>query len=137
MWLTAHRSFGHGFRCLLSCPSLSSGLWLCRFLWVLFSYMVLNLHDGATPEGSRLVNPRSDRRFGMFLFPFWAISLCCHCPSGSGHRMGQVCWSVPTCAHPSVVSDAPYRCRRVSWWSSLRPKVFGCSWLSPVFFPIR
>ena len=32
---------------------------------------------------------------------------------------------------------APCHCRRVSWWSSLRPRVFGSSWLSPVFFPIR
>ena len=27
-----------------------------------------------------------------------------------------------------------YRC--VSWWSSLRPSVFGCPLLSPVFFPV-
>ena len=27
------------------------------------------------------------------------------------------------------------RYRRVYWWSSLRPRVFGCPWLSPVFFP--
>ena len=32
---------------------------------------------------------------------------------------------------------APCHCRRVSWWSSLRPRVFGNSCLSPVFFPIR
>ena len=47
--------FGHGVRCLLSCPSLSSLLWMCRLLWVLFSHMVRNLRDGATPTGSRLV----------------------------------------------------------------------------------
>ena len=27
-----------------------------------------------------------------------------------------------------------YRC--VSWWSSLRPRIFGCPQLSPVFFPV-
>ena len=27
---------------------------------------------------------------------------------------------------------APCRYRRVSWWSSLRPRVLGCSWLSSV-----
>ena len=27
-----------------------------------------------------------------------------------------------------------YRC--VSWWSSLRPRVFGYPWLSPRFFPV-
>ena len=32
---------------------------------------------------------------------------------------------------------APCRYRCVSWWSSLRPRVLGCSWLSPVFSPIR
>ena len=44
--------------------------------------------------------------FGVFLFPFWAVSSCCHCPSGSGYHMGQVCWSVPTCPRPTVVSGA-------------------------------
>ena len=70
LWLYAHRWFDHGFRCLLSCPSLSSGLWLGWFLWVLFSLMFLNLCDGVTPAGSRLVSPRSERRFGIFFFPF-------------------------------------------------------------------
>ena len=41
-----------------------------------------------------------------FLFPFWAVSSCCHCPSGYNHRMGQVCWSVPTYARPTVVVGA-------------------------------
>ena len=43
--------------------------------------MVLNLRDGVTPAGSRLVSPRSERRFGMFLFPFWDVSSCSHCPT--------------------------------------------------------
>ena len=79
LWLCAHRLLGHGFRGLLACPSLSSWLWLCRFLWVLFSHMVHNLRDGATPVGSRLVCPRSERRFGLFSFSllgcFFVLSL--------------------------------------------------------------
>ena len=41
-----------------------------------------------------------------FLFPFWAVSSGCHCPSGYSHHMGQVGWSVPTYARPTVVIDA-------------------------------
>ena len=49
-----------------------------------------------------------DRNEGLvcFLFPFWAVSSCCHCPSGYSHHMGQVCWSVHTYARPSVVVGA-------------------------------
>ena len=43
-------------------------------------------------------------------------------------------WTSSLCLRPLF---APCRYRRVSWWSSLRPRVLGCSWLSPVFFPIR
>ena len=31
---------------------------------------------------------------------------------------------------------APCHYRRISWWPSLRPRVFDCPWLSPVFFPV-
>ena len=79
LWLCAHHLLGQGFRCLLACPSLSSWLWLCRFLWVLFSHMVHNLRDGVNPAGSRLVCPRSERRFRMFslslLGCFFVLSL--------------------------------------------------------------
>ena len=79
-----------------------------------------------------------------FLFPFWAVSSCCHCPSGYSNHMGQRCWSVPTSARPTVVVGAsplspgwafnlclrllfaPCHCRCVSWWSSLRTRVFSC-----------
>ena len=44
----------------------------------------------------------------MFLFPFWAVSSCCHCPSGSCHLMGQVCGSVPASAWPTVVVGASH-----------------------------
>ena len=48
----------------------SSLLVFCRLLWVLFSHMVQTLRDGVTPAGSRLVCPRSERRFSVFSFPF-------------------------------------------------------------------
>ena len=79
LWLCAHSLLDQGFRGLLACPSLSSLLWLCKFLWVLFSHMVHNLRDGVTPAGSRLVCPRSERRFKVFslslLGCFFVLSL--------------------------------------------------------------
>ena len=49
-----------------------------------------------------------DRNEGLvcFLFPFWTVSSCWLCPSGYGHHMGQVCWSVPTRTRPTVVVGA-------------------------------
>ena len=101
-----------GFRCFLSCPSLSSGLWLGWFLWILFSLLALNLRNGVTPAGSRLVSPRSNQTFGMFFFPFRCF-LVFPLSYKSGHLLSQVCWSVPTCTHAPVVSASPCRCRRV------------------------
>ena len=79
-------SLATGFRCLLSCPSLSSLLGVCKFLWVLFTSRVRNLRDGVTPAGPRLLVPRSDRRFSLFLFPFWTDS------SRRGHPLGRDCF---------------------------------------------
>ena len=62
----------------------------------------------------------------FFVFPLSYIS---------GHHMRHLCWSVPTCKRTTVVSASPCCCRRVSWKSSLASHVFGCSWLSTVFFP--
>ena len=42
------------------------GIWFCEFRCVLFSPMVHTLRDGVTPAGSRLVCPRSERRFSVF-----------------------------------------------------------------------
>ena len=61
---------------------------------------------GSPLRGQGWFDPRSERRFGMFLIPFWAVSSCCHCPLGYGHHMGQVSWSVPTCTRPPVVTGA-------------------------------
>ena len=57
-----------------------------------------HLRDGVTPVGSRLVCLQSERRFSVFPFPFWAVSSCCHYPSGYSPHMGQVCRSVPAYA---------------------------------------
>ena len=55
---------------------------MCRFLWVLFTHRVRNIRDGVTLAGSRLVDPRSERRFSLFLFPFWTDSSRCSHPLG-------------------------------------------------------
>ena len=82
-----------GSGCAGSC-GFSSPIWFTTFAM------------GSPLQGRGWFDPRSERRFGMFLFPFWAVSSCCHCPSGYGHHMGQVCWSVPTCTRPTVVVGA-------------------------------
>ena len=79
-----------GSGCAGSC-GFSSPIWFTTFAM------------GSPLRGRGLFAPRSEQRFSMFLFPFWAVSSCCHCPSGYGHHMGQVCWLVPTCARPTVV----------------------------------
>ena len=70
LWLCVHCLLGQRFHGFLACPSLSGLLWFCEFLWVLFSHMVHTLRNGVTPVGSRLVCPRSERRFVCFPFPF-------------------------------------------------------------------
>ena len=91
LWLCAHSLLDQGFRGLLACPSLSSLLWFCKLLLVLFYYMVHNLRDGVIPAWSRLVCPRSVRRFTVFSLPllgcFFMLS---HYSSGHSQHMGQV-----------------------------------------------
>ena len=53
---------------LPSCPSPSIRLWAYWFQWLLFSIRVPYLRDGVTPAGSRIVCPRSERRFSV---PVW------------------------------------------------------------------
>ena len=66
--------------------------------------MVHTLRDWVTPAGSRIVCPRSERRFSVFSLSLWDVSLCCPCPSGCRQHMGQVLG-----AHPSlVVGAAPF-----------------------------
>ena len=108
LWLCAHSLLDQGFRGLLACPSLSGLLWFCKLLWVLFSHMAHHLRDGVTPAGSRLVCPRSERRFNIFLFSFWAVSSCCHCPSGYGHHMGQVLVGSHLCTTDGCRGASPF-----------------------------
>ena len=88
-WLCAHSMLDQGVRGLLACPSPSSLLWFCKFRWVLFSPMVHTLRVGVTPAGSRLVCPRSERRFSVFSFPLGclfvlSLPLRIKSPYGSG-----------------------------------------------------
>ena len=50
------------------CPSPSIRLLVYWFQWLLFSTRVPYLRDGVTPAGSRIVCPRSERRFSV---PVW------------------------------------------------------------------
>ena len=106
LWLCGQGFLGPGFRCLLACPSLSSWLWLCRFLWVLFSIWFTPFAMGPSLRGRGWFVLSRNEGLVYFPFPFWAVSLCCHCPSGYRHHVGQVCWSVPTFARPTVVVGA-------------------------------
>ena len=140
LWLCAHSLLDQGICGLFACPSPSCLLWFCKFRWVLFSPMIHTLHDGVTPAGSRLVCPRSERRFSVFSLSLWAVSSCCHYPSGCSHLTGQVLvwrprrWSWVLRPFSlwlgfEPLSEASLRAlsyRWVSWWSSLRPRVFGC-----------
>ena len=68
LWLYAHFLLGLEFPRLPACPSPSIWLLVCLFQWVLFSTRVPYLRDGVTPPGSRIVCPRSERRFSV---PIW------------------------------------------------------------------
>ena len=68
LWLCAHSLLDQGVRGLLACPSPSSRLWFRKFRWVLFSPMVHTLRDGVTRAGSRLICPRSERRFRVTIW---------------------------------------------------------------------
>ena len=68
LWLCAHLLLGLGFHMLPTCPSPSIRLLVYWFQWLLFSTRVPYLRDGVTPAGSRIVCPRSERRFSV---PVW------------------------------------------------------------------
>ena len=117
LWLCAHSLLGQGFRGLLACPSLSSLLWFCKFLWVLFSHMVHNLRDGVTLAGSRLVCPRSERRFNMFFSIPFGLFLHVVTALRDMVTIWVRCWSVPTYARPTVVMML----RPFSFWMGFDP----------------
>ena len=68
LWLCTPFRLGLGFLMLPACLSPSFGLLVYWFQWLLFSTRVPYLRDGVTPEGSRIVCPRSERRFSL---PIW------------------------------------------------------------------
>ena len=68
LWLCAHLMLGLGFPMLPGCPLPSIRLWVYWFQWLLFSTRVPYLRNGVTPAGSRIVCPRSERRFSV---PVW------------------------------------------------------------------
>ena len=75
LWLCAHSLLGLGFPRLLASPSPSVRLLVYLFQWVLFSTRVPNLRDGVTPAGSRIVCPRSERRFSVPIWiRYWSVS---------------------------------------------------------------
>ena len=191
----AHRSPACS-RCASYC-GFSSPIWCTTFAM------------GSHLRGQGCCDPRSERRFGLFLFPFWADSsrwnhplgrhcfrshsrserslfcisvgvvqdlhgglpnsgfkldvasvpvrpgglIFCHfttvlvlrSPSGSSVLVSSHFYTTGGChyylaLYPSGWASslylrllfAPCHCRRVSWWSSLRPRVFGNSSLSSV-----
>ena len=103
LWLYAHSLLGLEFPRLLACTSPSIRLLVCLFQWVLFSTTFPNLRSGVTPAGSRIVCPRSERRFRVLIwfrctgqFPGWTSylglrRLCAPCPSGCVARWSSLC----------------------------------------------
>ena len=144
LWLYAHSLLDQGVRGL-ACPSPSRLLWFCKFRWVLFSPMVHTLRDGVTPAGSRLVCPRSERRFRVFSLSFWgcffvlSLPFGLMSPYGSGVLVSFLFCAAVGCRWCCTLSPygwasnlclrllfAPCHYRCVSWRSSLRTRVFGC-----------
>ena len=109
LWLCTHSLLDQGVRGLLACPSPSSLLWFCKFRWVLFSPMVHTLRDGVTPAGSRLVCPRSERRFSVFSLSLWAVFFVLSLPFGIVSPYGSgVLVSFLLCTTVVVVGAAPF-----------------------------
>ena len=96
---------------LPACPSPSIGFLVYWFQWLLFSTRVPYLRDGVTPAGSRIVCPRSERRFslpicvrytGQFLVgPHTSVCGVSVCPVPQG-----VLQSGPRCVHELRLSLA-------------------------------
>ena len=68
LWLCAHLRLGQGFSYASCLPFALLGLLVYWFLWLLFSTWVPHLRDGVTPAGSRIVCPRSERRFSLSIW---------------------------------------------------------------------
>ena len=173
---------------LPACPSPSIRLLVLWFQWLLFSTRVPYLRDGVTPAGSRIVCPRSERRFSVHIWVRYtgqflvgphtsvcgisarpvpqgvlpggprcvhdlrlslALSSVLHCPM-LGFSVAS-----PTLATGLGFSLVPYpnfcrlrfeprsvaqlapcsRWRPLSGWSSLKLRVLGGPWFSPLCSP--
>ena len=118
LWLCAHSLLGLEFPRLLACPSPSIRLLVYLFQWVLFSTRVPNLRDGVTPAGSRIVCPRSERRF---VSPFGSDALVSFL---DGPRTS-VC-SVSACPVPQGVLPGGPRCVQELWFCLALSSVLHC-----------
>ena len=136
--MCAHCLLGLEFPRLLARPSPSIRLLVYLFKWVLFSTRVPNLRDGVTPAGSRIVCPRSERRFSV---PIWIRCTgqfldepCTSVCGVSARPVPQGVWpGGPRCVHELRLSLAPYSCwGQLSGWSSLTLRVLGGYWISPL-----
>ena len=103
---------------LPACLSPSIKLLVYWFQWLLFSTGVPYLRDGVTPAGSRIVCPRSERRFSL---PIWV------------RYTGQFLVGPPTsiCGYLRALSLRV--CCQVVLAVS---RHFGCPYLSPVLFTV-
>ena len=112
--------------------------------------VVQGLHGGLPNSGACWRWASAPVRPGGLFSVLMPLSFGLQSPYGSSVLVGSHLYTTGGCylylaLYPSGWASclclwllfAPCYCRRVSWWSSLRPRVFGSSWLSPVFFPIR
>ena len=123
LWLCAHLLLGRGFLMLPACPLPSFGLWVYWFNWLLFSNRVPYLRDGVTPAGSRIVCPRSERRFGLsielrYTGLFLAgppASVCGYLRARSSGCVARWCspdrWSASRFAYPALSPVSWLSCR--------------------------
>ena len=107
---------------------------------------------GSPLRGRGCFHPQSEQRLGVFLFPFWAVLRVAtalrdlvtirvrllvgsHLSTSSGC---QWCFALSPSGGASSLClrffFAPCSCRCTYWWSSLRPRVFESSGISPGFF---
>ena len=93
-------------------PSLSSLLWMCRFLWVLFSHMVRNLRNEDTPTGSRLVGSSIGTKVGSVSLSLLGWFFAMRSPFGS--RLFSISFSIRT----KNFLNLPLGGSGPSWWHS-------------------
>ena len=123
LWLCALLLLGRGFLLLPACPSPFFGLWAFWFDWLLFFNRVPYLRNEVTPAGSRIVCPRSERRFGLSIVvgytgPFLAgppASVCGYLRARSSRCVARWCspdrWSASRFAYLALSPVIWLSCR--------------------------